>query len=91
MDKQLTAVEVEEIDTGIYDLCKVRDRLRQMLEATYEGANHVLKTIPGSGSRYSTKQRKTTLKEARVRIARSVDELNRIINTLDKWRRSQES
>jgi hypothetical protein len=77
----------DEIDDRISELCKIRDRLRPMLEDTYTGSYAMLKPIPGSSSHYHSKQRKTTLKEARARIARSVEELNRVINAIDELRK----
>lgn len=63
-------------------LCRIRDRLKPMLEAQYEGENYVIKPINGSDCKYSCKLRKTTLAEARKRIARAVEQLNLMANEL---------
>jgi hypothetical protein len=64
------------------ELCRVRDDLREMTEASYQGSYAVLKPIAGSSSKYSSKVRKTTLAEARKRIQRSIPRLNAIINAM---------
>ena len=64
------------------ELMRLRDRLSPILELMYEGSNDVLKPIPGSTSKYSTKQRKMTLREARMRVKHIMPRLNAVINYL---------